>query len=187
MTTPNRIEFDEVDQYGPQAYSRAFDVPADELEHDEIANLGPIAIEVQADKGDQPAEYAVSGDVSYTANLRCSRCLEPVPFANRSTFTLRYRPRPRTPGKEEEVEITEEELDVEFYEERSIPLLQLAVDQIQLSLPMKPLCDESCRGLCPQCGANLAREKCSCETSMVDGRWDALRDIREELAKKNNG
>jgi uncharacterized protein len=51
---------------------------------------------------------------------------------------------------------------------------------------MKPLCDDSCLGLCATCGANLAREKCACSDSIVDERWGALKDLREELAKKKN-
>jgi len=48
------------------------------------------------------------------------------------------------------------------------------------------LCDESCLGLCAECGANRNREKCGCETSLVDDRWGALQGIREQLAKKKD-
>jgi uncharacterized protein len=185
MNSPTQIDFDQIDQYGPQTFSRTFDVRAEELDHSEIDSVGPLSLEVRAEKGDLPEEYIVSGTVSYVAGLRCSRCVDPFPFANLSSFHLRYRPRPEAAEREDELEITEEELDVESYDERSIPLRQLAVDQIELTLPMKPLCDESCLGLCPQCGSNLSREQCTCNTSMVDGRWDALRGIREELGKKN--
>jgi uncharacterized protein len=86
----------------------------------------------------------------------------------------------------EEIEIKEEEeLDVEFYSDRVFPLRDLAVEQIQLSLPMKPLCDENCLGLCPTCGANRTREDCQCAASLVDDRWGALKAIGAELKKKN--
>ena len=86
-----------------------------------------------------------------------------------------------------DVEITEkEELDVEFYSDRVIPLRDVALEQIQLSIPMKPLCDEGCLGLCPTCGVNRTRESCSCETAIVDDRWGTLKDIRDELLKKKN-
>jgi len=75
---------------------------------------------------------------------------------------------------------------MEFYDERSIPLRQMAIEQILLSIPMKPLCDDGCLGLCPRCGANLAREKCACDQSVTDDRWNALRGIREELARKRD-
>ena len=61
----------------------------------------------------------------------------------------------------------------------------MANEQIQLAIPMKPLCTEACLGLCPQCGANQNGEGCSCADSPVDARWGVLAGIREELAKKN--
>ena len=77
-----------------------------------------------------------------------------------------------------------DDLDIEFYTERQIPLQELATEQIQLTIPMKPLCDERCLGLCPQCGKNRNREDCQCETVIGDERWGALKDFREELLKK---
>ena len=182
------IEFDVIDEHGPQTYRGTYDVPADEMARVEVTESGgSMKIEATVSTGDAESEYVADGTSTFTADLLCSRCLEPYPFANTSTFHVRFRPRPEVTEENEEVEITDaEELDVEFYSERTIPLRDLALEQIQLSIPMKPLCDESCLGLCPQCGANRSRESCSCEASIVDERWDALKGIREELTKKKN-
>ena len=75
---------------------------------------------------------------------------------------------------------------MEFYTDRSISLRHLALEQIQLSISMKPLCDEKCLGLCPQCGVNRNRETCACETSVVDERWGALREIQQVLKKRES-
>ena len=112
--------------------------------------------------------------------------MEPYPFANSSTFHLRFRPRLEVTQENEEVEIASDDLDVEFYTERSISLRELAAEQVQLAIPMKPLCEENCLGLCPNCGANRNREKCQCETAVADDRWGALQGIREQLAKKKD-
>lgn len=179
------IVFDDIDKYGPQSYDRTLDIPASELDREELSAVGPTKIEAEASKGDLPGEYVVEGTVTFSADLECSRCVEPYPFASVSPFHLRYRARPEgTPEENEEVEITDDELDIEFYSERSIPLRELATAQIQLSIPMKPLCDENCLGLCPKCGANKNRETCECDTSIVDERWGALREFRQELVKK---
>jgi len=181
------IDFKTIDEHGPQSYHATWDVSADELERDEVASAGNATIQVNAKKGELDGEYIADGTVSFTADLNCSRCAEPYPIANTSTFHVRFRPRPEASEENEEVEITDkEELDVEFYSDRAIPLRDLALEQIQLSLPMKPLCDENCLGLCPTCGVNRTRESCSCETSIVDDRWGALKDIRDELAKKKD-
>lgn len=181
------IDFKTIDEHGPQSYHATYEVAVDEMDSDDLASVGSATIDVNVKQGDLAAEYIADGTVSFTADLTCSRCAEPYPIANTSTFHVRFRPRPEASGENEEVEITEkEELDVEFYSERAISLRDLALEQIQLSIPMKPLCDEGCLGLCPTCGANRTRERCSCETAVVDERWGALKDLREELLKKKN-
>src|SRR5204863_6781956 len=186
LDTRDFIVFDEIDKYGPQSLSRTYQLTPQELEREELAGLGPISIEATARKGEQPGEYLVDGTSTFTADLACSRCLEPYPFANSSAFHLRFRPRLNGNQENEEVEIAPEDLDVEFYTERSIPLRDLAAEQVQLAIPMKPLCEENCLGLCPTCGANRNREGCQCETSVVDERWGALAGIRDQLKKKKD-
>jgi len=181
------IDFDTIDEHGPQTYEGTYEVAVDELDREELASVGSVTIRVNAQQGHTDDEYITDGTVSFTADLTCARCTDAYPFANTSTFHVRFRPRPEISAENEEVEITDrEELDVEFYQERSIPLRDLALEQVQLSLPMKPLCDEGCLGLCPTCGVNRNRETCSCGESIVDDRWGALKNIREELAKKKN-
>lgn len=180
------IDFETIDERGPQTYQATFEVNAEELGRDDVAGLGSVTIDTTVDAGDLEGEYVAKGTVNFTVDLTCSRCAEPYPFANPSPFTVRFRPRPEA-SVEEEVEITEEEeLDVEFYSEPVIPLRELALEQVQLSLPMKPLCDENCLGLCPTCGVNRTREKCSCNETVVDERWGALQGLRDQLEKKKN-
>jgi uncharacterized protein len=182
------ILFDVIDKDGPQSYARTYDIPASDLDPDEVAALGPVTIEVRVEKGNSPGEYLAEGEVIFTADLICSRCVDPYPFANRSPFHLRFAPRPEGPAEETvEVEIaSEDELDTGFYVGRSIPLRELATEQIQLTIPMKPLCEDRCLGLCPHCGKNRNRESCPCQTSVVDERWGALAGFREELLKKRD-
>lgn len=181
------IDFNDIDEHGPQTYRGTYDVAVSELDRDELTAVGEVTIEANAKKGDVEEEYIADGTVSFTADLNCSRCLEPYPFANNSNFHVRFRPRPAASELNEEVEITDtEELDVEFYSERAIPLRELALEQIQLTIPMKPLCEEKCLGLCPTCGENRTRESCSCNAAITDERWGALKDLRDELAKKND-
>jgi uncharacterized protein len=179
------IDFDEIDEHGPQTYAATFtDIAVDDVYRDEVAAVGPVRIDARAEKA-ADAEYVADGTVEFTADFTCSRCVEPYPFANTSSFHVRFRPRPAASGENGEVEITAaEELDVEFYTERSVPLRDLALEQVHLSIPMKPLCDEKCLGLCPGCGANRNRESCRCEKAVGDERWGALAGIRDELAKK---
>jgi len=181
------IDFETIDENGPQSYRASFEINANDLGCEEVVGLGTVAIDTNVQAGDLEGEYIAEGNVAFTADLTCSRCAEPYPFANPSAFHVTFRPRPEALPDNEEVEITtEEELDVEFYSEPVIPLRELALEQVRLSIPMKPLCDENCLGLCPTCGVNRTREECSCDEPVVDARWGALKDLREELVKKKN-
>ena len=181
------IDFNVIDEHGPQTYRGTYTVSMTDVDRIEVANLGDVTLEATVRQGDAEAEYIADGTASFTADLSCARCVEAYPFANASTFHVRFRPRPEVSEENEEIEITDkEELDVEFYSERAIPLRDLALEQVQLAIPMKPLCDENCLGLCPTCGANRSREACSCEISITDDRWGALKGIRDELEKKKN-
>lgn len=180
------IDFDLIDEHGPQTYSGTFDIPTEELDRDELGGGGNVEINVTVKQGHSEGEYFADGTAVVTMDLECSRCVEAYPFANTSTFHVVFRARPEVSAENDEIEIAKEELDVEFYSERSVPLRDLAVEQLQLAIPMKPLCDDTCLGLCPVCGKNRSRESCSCETGIVDERWGALQGLREELAKKKN-
>lgn len=56
------------------------------------------------------------------------------------------------------------------------PLRELVV----LGFPAYPLCDESCKGLCPQCGRDLNEGTCDCRPESTDPRWDALRGLLDK-------
>ncbi len=50
-------------------------------------------------------------------------------------------------------------------------------EAIMLSLPRFPLCDETCKGLCPQCGKDLNEGPCGCSVGKEGGAWDALNSL----------
>ena len=180
------LDFEKVADHGPQTYSASVSIGAEELARDEVIKLSDVRVEGSVDEGDRPDEFVVRGRLAYEADLMCARCLDPYPFANRSEFTLNYVPRPEVAAEESpvELEVSEEALDDEYYDEPRIDLKPIVLEQVQLSLPMKPLCDEGCQGLCPHCGTNMNRKPCDCRAEESDPRWDALRGIREDLAKK---
>ena len=50
-------------------------------------------------------------------------------------------------------------------------------EQFYLALPMKPLCRDACKGLCPHCGTNLNASSCDCAPAWQDPRLAALREL----------
>lgn len=50
-----------------------------------------------------------------------------------------------------------------------------------LSVPMKRLCTENCKGLCYSCGKDLNKEECNCSTEEIDPRWKPLMNLKDKL------
>jgi len=102
----------------------------------------------------------VSGEVETEVAGECGRCLAPV---SRKVATGQFRFFVETPPGVELCDISEE-----------------VRTEITLALPMNLLCRDDCRGLCPECGADLNVEKCSCkpESSRGSGVWDALDGLK---------
>jgi uncharacterized protein len=67
---------------------------------------------------------------------------------------------------------------VTYLEEGRINTDHLLRENVLLSLPVQPLCREDCRGLCPQCGANLNLRLCGCQAPRVEPRMQILRKLR---------
>ena len=132
-----------------------------------------LALDIRKDK----QTFHLTGRVQTTLELPCSRCLEPFTRPVDAAFDLRYQPQTANTGADER-EIAEDDLSTAFYENEEIDLGQMMREQFLLSLPMKPLCSEECRGLCPVCGTNLNRSACDCKRSWDDRRFDAHRELR---------
>jgi uncharacterized protein len=140
-----------------------------------IAAPVDLAFDISRDKD----RFVLEGRVKSTLELQCSRCLEPFDRPVDLPFDLRYLPRSINAG-EGEREIEEDDLTTAFYENDTIDLGQLMREQFYLSLPMKPLCSDDCRGLCPQCGTNLNRGDCACPSDWVDPRLAALAKLKNK-------
>jgi len=141
----------------------------------DLAVVEPISLAFDIFKDKQ--QFRLVGHVKTTLELGCSRCLEPYTLPVDQTFDLRYQPHAHNTG-EGEIEIEEDDLTTAFYENDEIDLGQLMREQFYLALPMKPLCNDGCKGLCPICGTNLNSGACVCSRNWVDPRLAALKEIR---------
>jgi uncharacterized protein len=125
-------------------------------------------------------DIRLAGDFAAKLELLCARCLEPVAREVAKKFDLLYRPQGADAGKEE-LSVTTAEAEVGYYQGQGLLLEDVLREQVLLALPIKAICREDCRGLCPHCGKNLNLEQCNCTEPLEDPRWSALRDIREKL------
>jgi uncharacterized protein len=137
--------------------------------------MAPVEVSMDVVKG-RGDSFDVTGEVRTTLEMACSRCVEPFEVPIDAAFELRYLPAAANAG-EGEREIEEEDLATAFYRDGAIDLVEMLREQFQLALPMKPLHDEACRGLCPVCGANLNRADCGHPPTWEDPRLAPLRGL----------
>jgi uncharacterized protein len=121
--------------------------------------------------------YRLVGRLQTTLELPCSRCLEPFAWPVDEPFELTYQPRSAAVA-EAEREISHADFSTALYDNEEIDLEQLMRERFEMSMPMKPLCVEGCKGLCPTCGTNLNRGTCECKRDWEDPRLAALKSLK---------
>lgn len=99
----------------------------------------------------------VTGRLATVASGRCSRCLRPVEWPLEVRQFVYHR---------------------ELRGEDFVDLTENIREDILLELPQRILCDENCRGLCPDCGKDLNEGPCHCAPRRGDLRWQALDGIK---------
>jgi uncharacterized protein len=118
-----------------------------------------------------------TGTAATVVGLSCGRCLDSIEFPIKTEFTIDFRPKPtsipspkeyskKTKAVDEDgLETIEQDIDATYYSNEIIDLSDEIRQQIELSVPIKPLCKDDCLGLCPICGTNLNKGKCSCPSA----------------------
>jgi len=120
------------------------------------------------------------GNVKAHLEFSCARCLESVAHDIDKNFDLLFRPQ-GVDRRGDEVAISEAETEIGYYQGEGLLLEDALREQVLLATPVRALCREDCKGLCPQCGRNLNVEQCHCEQHVSDPRWDALNEIKNKL------
>jgi uncharacterized protein len=146
---------------------------------DAFRHVAPV--ELGFDLYKDKAKVRLIGTLRTTIELECSRCLEGFTVPVEAAFDVQYQPSTEIPA-EAEREVREADLDTAFYREGVIDLRELVREQLYLLLPMKPLCTESCAGLCAVCGTNLNTGSCECSHEWEDPRLAPL----QALARKSD-
>ncbi|MEK6323462.1 MAG: DUF177 domain-containing protein [Acidobacteriota bacterium] len=138
--------------------------------------IGQTEVSLQASRAGE--KVGLLGSVSAVVGFECDRCLATLSVPVERSFDLIYVP---PLGTGEEHELGENDLSLGFYQDGIIHVDDLAREQIELALPMARLCTEDCRGLCPECGANLNLSECACSKGQADVRWGALAELKSKL------
>jgi uncharacterized protein len=165
-------------------------------------------------RGDPPTEFHAGGAAHLRAKVtklgrkvllqtrftvplegQCKRCLDKVRIDEPVDLTLTFVPgepvrgEPGAPAKnagagQPAASFDPETVDEEPYSGKVIDLSGPLREQILLAIPPAPLCDEACKGLCPQCGKDLNQGDCGCERKAIDPRWAALKTMKLQKKEK---
>ena len=135
---------------------------------------GPV--ELTGDIRKDAQKVRLTGHIRARLECDCGRCLEPFAVPVDTTFDLLFVPAAANSGDEDQ-EVEADDLGVSFYKDDVIDLADVMREQFFLALPMKPLCREDCKGLCPQCGTNWNTGTCTCTTEWEDPRLAALKGL----------
>lgn len=126
----------------------------------------------------------VDGTVETAIRFRCSRCNKEFsrPFSAR--FDLSYLPQPKWTDKDSEIELKYEDMDIAYHDGVAFDVGLMALEQIELAMPMKFVCREDCKGLCYKCGADLNEGTCLCKNEETDSRLSVLLEFKNKKTER---
>lgn len=137
-----------------------------------IVKRDPVKLTI-SNQGNQ--ELLISAKTDLAVAIPCSRCLKDVitefclDFSREVDMKLSY---------EEKCEQLDENNYIAGYE---LDVDALIADEMVLQWPMKVLCKEDCKGICPVCGNNLNEQECECDRTVLDPRMAAFLDIFDQF------
>lgn len=125
-------------------------------------------------------DVKLEGSLKAVLDVPCDRCLSDVRVTLDQTVNLVFIPLEAERVTKGETELHEADLEFSYYENDELDVDQLIREQLELALPVRVLCQTECRGLCPQCGADLNTNACACQP-LTDSRWQGLAELKEQL------
>ena len=122
---------------------------------------GQVTVAAVVDKMGE--EAFVKADVSAAVKTECARCTEPFELPFNAAFEALYVPDfPPDAVGSRSARAEEESQQVLYYSGGVVDLAQQIIEALALAVPIKPLCRDDCKGLCPNCGRNLNEGQCDC-------------------------
>ena len=143
------------------------------IDYDSVVRVNSADLDLSIQKSAE--EFYCQGSARASVRLICARCLEEfdLELANTTDFIVCSRQWHDTHGDVKDNE------DYVFFQgsELHADVTDVVRQMIIISMEMKPLCSQDCRGLCATCGANLNEVSCRCRRERTDGRWEALKKL----------
>jgi uncharacterized protein len=130
----------------------------------------PIVVDAVLEKSQR--QMLLRANVQTSGLFNCDRCIEEFHRPISSAYAMMYIYDERDRGK-----YPDDELQILDPSTVAIDLTEDVRQIVLLSVPMKLLCKEDCKGLCPQCGTNWNVSSCTCQGERMDQRWHGLEGL----------
>ncbi len=168
-----KIRLDQVEE--PFDWQETLKLDPAELDRLEVVDVG----EIECVGRIFPAAEGLllRASLQYSQSLRCMRCLETVALPVSGDLDLLIQIGGSEAAAEERA-LEEQDFGMISLENPLLDTRPILIEQIQLGVPMKPLCKEDCAGLCSSCGADLNQGPCGCR-EVTDPRWGALAALKQ--------
>jgi uncharacterized protein len=127
-------------------------------------------------------EIRVVGRLDVSVSGTCDRCLGSAVFSIDRNFDLVYVPSGESANSGAR-EIDAAATEVGYYEGSGLELNDVLREVVLLALPMRLVCNEACKGICPRCGQDRNVQECDCHLQAADERWSKLQDFRQALGR----
>ena len=156
--------------------------PIDEIRfsHEDARLESPVAVDFTLIPSGE--RLRVAGSVETSIWCKCSRCTKEFIRPFTENFDLSYTPPPKWECGAAEIELKYEDMDIGYYDGVRFDVNALALERIELAMPMQLVCRDDCKGLCYKCGADLNEETCLCE-EVPDARLSVLLEFKKNRQK----
>ncbi len=168
------IDVDKIPKDG-LTVDREFEFQSQDLVEESATFLKPVHASLLVRKMSE--EVWIKGRVTTRLSVTCSRCAQAFEFPVDSRFDLVFLPQEYQELKES---LDEGDVDQLFYRDHQIDLREVVLEQLNLTFPAKPLCAESCEGICAVCGQVRREGACGCSAAESDSRLDALKSMMKD-------
>jgi uncharacterized protein len=135
----------------------------------DINILNPIRFNGTIFKVD--SELQLNCNIIYRFEANCDRCLKPIVTDFSTVLSGKLKD---IKGKFNDEDESDE---IIYFENNLLDLKKYIWSQVVSSLPMKILCSEDCKGLCPICGVDLNNQSCDCMGNTIDPRLEKLKEL----------
>lgn len=163
ISEPRSFSFTEKDGWLQDVFTRL-----------QLKTVGPVSLYIKVTK--QKKDLFIEGHFQAVVKTSCSRCIKEVRHTIDEIFSPVFIHEKEPKMKDGAVE--KGKMDVTYFQNDELNLAEVVQEQIVLSLPAQPVCDENCKGLCPHCGEDLNVKACGCEKEMSQSTFDVLKNVK---------